>query len=515
MKNGNPPYVGDKSLQKRLSKTLGPSRWLDDLCIQHVWERYRMPNGHDLPQNILILAPSITHAICQGGIEDSQEHVADFCLAEKDLVLMPISNGVRHKANSGSHWSLLLAHRYKRGGDMRNFACIHLDSVGAASNIARAQIVAKRMFHESMLVELARCAKQSNGYDCGAYLLVFASIIIKNFLRTTGWLNFSLRKKYWVVELANVKPKQVTEARSYLITCFRSARPPAEEDLCHLCDGVLSGGNCAMCDDAPYVKQKHRKVERLSRLIDSGRQCGLCGMRGHYQSSCPKRTLPVKKAGARGSSSPHDWSPVYSYAPDGGKVENTKGNNFRSLQQPSYPKVIAMTLKQMKQTLASFSLTPPLPPACTRTCHECGEALQLKVWSDRGSVLSCSGVGCTIRFKAETAYTPRYDSTVSEQEWLRSAYCFSMQERVDKTVWYAECNGTKVLTLFAAHRDVIAWYVIRCGRDIHFQTAEVDLDGAVGHISRAESETMNTHKGRLFVAKERGTKRRKYVDVVL
>ena len=118
-----------------------------------------------------------------------------------------------------------------------------------------------------------------------------------------------------------------------------------------------------------------------------------------------------------------------------------------------------------------------------------------------------------MRFKAETAYTPRYDTTVTDTEWLRVSCCFPMQERVDKTVWYADVNETKVGMPFATHRDVTAWYVMRSGRDVQFQTAEVDLDASVGHIARSQDEDTSQHRGRLFIFKERATQNRKVVTM--
>ena len=63
---------------------------------------------------------------------------------------------------------------------------------------------------------------------------------------------------------------------------------------------------------------------------------------------------------------------------------------------------------------------------------------------------------------------------------------------------------------FACHRDIVAWWAIRMGRDLTFQTGEVDIDVAKHVVSRAGA-TENVHKGRLLVLKERSTKRRKVV----
>ena len=138
-------------------------------------------------------------------------------------------------------------------------------------------------------------------------------------------------------------------------------------------------------------------------------------------------------------------------------MEAKTGHYFRALVQPNYPAVLGMSAAAVRQTLVAFSLQPALPPVYARTCHACGSAMKLTKWADRGSVLVCSDKACPVRFKADPAYTPRYDTTVTEEQWLRASYCFSMQSRIDQAVWYAGVNETKVGMLYSAHRDITAW----------------------------------------------------------
>ena len=60
-------------------------------------------------------------------------------------------------------------------GDVRGFHCLHLDSLTRPNeeNMQRALVVARRLFHDDVLVEQGSCSKQNNGYDCGLYALVF------------------------------------------------------------------------------------------------------------------------------------------------------------------------------------------------------------------------------------------------------------------------------------------------------------------------------------------------------
>ena len=120
-------------------------------------------------------------------------------------------------------------------------------------------------------------------------------------------------------------------------------------------------------------------------------------------------------------------------------------------------------------------------------------------------MLNCSGKACPVRFKADVAYTPRYDTTITERQWLSTGFAFGQQSRVGQVVLWCEVNETKLGLMFAAHRDVTAWFVVRCGKDVTFQTAEVDMDASKGHIVRSARDKVNIHSGRLFLFKERAT----------
>ena len=173
--------------------TLDPESWLDDECIHQVLRSHSLNvPGSASQDNILIVPPSTAHAVCLGSMEDSQGHVADFDLEQRDLVLLPVNDGRRKTADSGSHWTLLMAFKTTGQGGLLRFTCLHLDSLKDSPNMARARRLANRMFHEDMLVESCECAKQVNGYDCGVYLLYFARLLIKARLSVNSWLRVAL-----------------------------------------------------------------------------------------------------------------------------------------------------------------------------------------------------------------------------------------------------------------------------------------------------------------------------------
>ena len=105
---------------------------------------------------MLLVEPTISHAMCQGGLYDSQDHVSMLALSQRDFVLFPISDGQRARANRGSHWTLLATYKGPSGRGLQQFVCMHLDSIPKSRNLSRAQRLAQRVFHEDMVVEEGR-----------------------------------------------------------------------------------------------------------------------------------------------------------------------------------------------------------------------------------------------------------------------------------------------------------------------------------------------------------------------
>ena len=61
--------------------------------------------------------------------------------------------------------------------------------------------------------------------------------------------------------------------------------------------------------------------------------------------------------------------------------------------------------------------------------------------------------------------------------------------------------------VFSSLRDITGWYVCASTRTVIFNRGEVDHDAKVTHISREEDH--NEHMGRLFMQRERASKKRK------
>ena len=295
---------------------------------------------------------------------------------------------------------------------------------------------------------------------------------------------------------------------------------PSDPDTCH-CGFLLLQGVCINPECGKRFQPQRRITGKaampgsaakddskpeLSPSQGSGaRKCGTCGLHGHRAETCPERKKPIPKNGPRGSSCPDAWSPAYSHSPTGDVVKSKKGKCFRPLHKGiRYPTILAMDEDECKKEVCKkYNLLPQL---VNRHCFKCGEAV-----AREGDILRCGS--CDQRIQAERSCTPLHGTMSSWKDYACAAFCWSCQMRIDQTVLYTELSENTVRRLFAAFRDMTAWFAVKVHADKQFSCAEVDLDGAVGHINRASNPDKNIHTGRVFIMKERASKTTKLVTM--
>ena len=62
------------------------------------------------------------------------------------------------------------------------------------------------------------------------------------------------------------------------------------------------------------------------------------------------------------------------------------------------------------------------------------------------------------------------------------------------------------------HRTA-SFHTVNLNADVTFELAEVDMDAAKSHVDRSSTEGINTHKGRLFLYRERATGKTKLITL--
>ena len=170
-----------------------------------------------------------------------------------------------------------------------------------------------------------------------------------------------------------------------------------------------------------------------------------------------------------------------------------------------------MSEAEAKEELVRLGTLPGVPPGTSRVCYKssCTGKMKLKTWSDREAVLRCDIRSCGQHFNAIRAYTPLFGAKTTYKEYLMMLFCFSLQLRIDQTVLITGIPEDRVAFNFHCFRDVYAWMMWHMSQGVVFAAGEVDLDASKCHVDRSSKPGEAVHKGRIFLQKERGSKRRR------
>jgi len=208
-------FVAPLHVRQRLAASFHPGVWLTDEGITTTFSEIQ--GGRYLPDHILTVPAASAFLIA---IDASSIAIADLepvnCPGQggaagvecRSLIICPI--------NDSDHWSLLVACRSSPGFGGGPWRCCHYDPLAAPSNRTRANVIAKRMFGDGVRLEAGACAKQTNTYDCGVYLLKFSVIILAACLSSESPDAFAGDAR-WREALLEVTPQQVTAFRKQLL----------------------------------------------------------------------------------------------------------------------------------------------------------------------------------------------------------------------------------------------------------------------------------------------------------
>lgn len=145
--------------------------WLNDQCI-HFYEMYiqNMVCGEN---KILFFMDPCVVAYLRFQMEQMDVSIEGY-----ELVLIPINNSM-DRLEMGTHWSLLVYDRTENSWR-------HYDSsVGDNGNLAIAKQVSLMFDESSVVVDKEDCPKQSNGYDCGMFVLLCMEYLAKRYIGDT------------------------------------------------------------------------------------------------------------------------------------------------------------------------------------------------------------------------------------------------------------------------------------------------------------------------------------------
>ncbi|KAK9811425.1 hypothetical protein WJX72_003778 [[Myrmecia] bisecta] len=201
---------GDVLLRKSDVDLLRGPFWLNDQIIAFYYE-YLLNEAHKLIQKVtLLLGGATTFFLAHAGSEDVQAMARSWQLPSRSLIIAAINDNPYVDEAGGSHWSLLAYTRQDH--TFRHYN----SSKGLNRDAARkgADVLGRLLVQEGKTpayVE-AKTPQQSNGNDCGIYLLAITEMLCNE--RATGALDI-LDMEQVLTEL--LTPAHISRLRSRIL----------------------------------------------------------------------------------------------------------------------------------------------------------------------------------------------------------------------------------------------------------------------------------------------------------
>lgn len=184
-----------------VAEAFDPGQWLCDGSISFAATCLAALGGtgagamwRNMPKTVSLLDPAMAYWLAlQDNPRDVDEAKHELKFQDLDLVLCPINDSNdAGRADSGLHWTLLACWGRKPGGGLRNFRYYDSLRFGLMGEqvVPQAQLLANRFAAPAgssfsgrvAHVRMGDCARQTNFFDCGVYVLLFSEIIIGVFV---------------------------------------------------------------------------------------------------------------------------------------------------------------------------------------------------------------------------------------------------------------------------------------------------------------------------------------------
>mmetsp|Transcript_55869 Transcript_55869/g.120835 ORF Transcript_55869/g.120835 Transcript_55869/m.120835 type:complete len:341 (-) Transcript_55869:206-1228(-) len=201
-----------------------PFRWLSDENLAQANACLRA--HHHLPEDILLMdpAPAFWLAMQVDGMQAAEARKA-LQLEDRRLVLCPVNDNFNGGlADAGSHWTLLVWIRPEKGSYREKDVFINYDSSRwpKPSSAKQAKALACNLAGKDVYVYSGVCGWQTNGYDCGMYVVCFADCIIQVF-RQEHTRTFTRHLVFtWENRLKSVSPWEVHKTRELMRETLQS-----------------------------------------------------------------------------------------------------------------------------------------------------------------------------------------------------------------------------------------------------------------------------------------------------
>lgn len=237
--SGSGVQLKQRTVPSDLLDSFAPAQWLSDASLCHGFAQLassaslaQLGGGRgpslgeerrdEQPGKVLLLDPATAFWLAfEDNRTDLEEARSSLRLSEREVLLCPVTDSQdRCKADSGTHWSLLVCWRPASGREWRcafyDSLCLRSSPVASefGSHITQAATIASQLLGRSVQVQAGCCAQQTNSFDCGVYVLLFSRLIVGAVLKECHSSRcMDMGPWLWEPRLQTVTPEEVEEHR--------------------------------------------------------------------------------------------------------------------------------------------------------------------------------------------------------------------------------------------------------------------------------------------------------------
>ena len=165
---------GDTVLYQDDIKSLGGREFLTDSVISLFLEIL-----NETSSKAFAVSPSIVQLMKMTDENQLNEMFGPLELEKFDVVLLPVNDSRSVSSTlSGAHWSLLCYVRSEQ-------TAYHIDSASSFNATDAKKIIQKLSVLTKIRIQGKNmcCSQQTNGHDCGVYVIYFARCIVDSFVK--------------------------------------------------------------------------------------------------------------------------------------------------------------------------------------------------------------------------------------------------------------------------------------------------------------------------------------------
>ncbi|XP_039265262.1 sentrin-specific protease 8-like [Styela clava] len=182
---------GDSLLYTSDLLLLNDSQWLNDKIIGFVYEYFEVEQFKNSKDIVAFMNPSVVQLLKTLTTEEASAIIGPHNFTSKKLAFIPLNDN-NTLYPGGIHWSLIIC-------DFSSKCFFHFDSLSNSSTCFNRQPAnqlckqfAALFDFPSVTITQMQCPKQTNGNDCGMYVIAITECLFEYYLKNESFQNGSI-----------------------------------------------------------------------------------------------------------------------------------------------------------------------------------------------------------------------------------------------------------------------------------------------------------------------------------